>query len=409
MTSSTERPEPKTATSTSVSKGVLLVGLITYGMGHTLLFVIFGPVAIKIGLTELQVGFILSISGFSVAITSPWWGRKTDVWGRKNVFVWGLLGYAFGSFVFGLCLDAGLAGWFGVMVLFPLLMAARAAFGLISSGIHPAATAFIADTTDSRSRSQGMALIGMAAGLGTIIGPAIGGLLARFGLVIPLYVAAAAALIGAVLGMVYLTEPERHVDMQSSVKLKLTDKRILPFLILIFTTFLIFVSLQVITAFYLESKFGYSEEALAEVASMAIFAMAIVIVFTQAIVLQAIKVSPRTLVRSGLPFFATGMLVIGLANSIIIVFIGYALLGLSFALTNPGINAAATLSVEPEEYGAVAGLLAAAPTAGIIFGPLIGATLYGIAPNMPMLFGAGVIAVLAVYAFLIDVPNPSTD
>jgi predicted MFS family arabinose efflux permease len=137
--------------------------------------------------------------------------------------------------------------------------------------------------------------------------------------------------------------------------------------------------------------------------------MAIVIVFTQAIVLQAIKVSPRTLVRSGLPFFATGMLVIGLANSIIIVFIGYALLGLSFALTNPGINAAATLSVEPEEYGAVAGLLAAAPTAGIIFGPLIGATLYGIAPNMPMLFGAGVIAVLAVYAFLIDVPNPSTD
>ncbi len=405
MTSATERPESRTGTATPLAKFVLLAGLITFGVGHTLMFVIFGPVAIELGLSEFQVGVVLSTSGFAIAVTAPWWGRRSDVWGRRNVFVWGLLGYAAGTLVFGLCLHAGLSGWMGAAVIFPMLMAARAVFGLVSSGIQPAATAYIADSTDSSSRSQGMALIGMASGLGTVLGPAMGGLLAGFGLIVPIYTAAVFAFAAALSALAYLTEPPRHVDTRSSVKLKLTDKRVLPYLILTFVTFLIFISLQVITAFYLEAAFGYSGEALARVASAAILGMALVIVFCQAVLLQTLKIAPKILIRSGLPFFVLGLLAIGLAGEIAVVLVGYALLGLSFALSSPGINAAATLSVGEDEYGAVAGLLAAAPTAGIIFGPLIGAALYGIAPNMPMLLGAAVMGVLSVYAFMIDVPD----
>ncbi len=406
MTATVDRAAPESKAPSGIAKIVLLVGLVTYGMGHTLMFVIFGPVAIKLGFSELQLAIVLSISGFAIAVTAPWWGRQSNVWGRKNVFVCGLVGYAVGTFVFGLCLQAGLSGWIGVTLLFPMLMIARAAFGLVSSGIQPAATAYVADTTDASSRSQGMALIGVASGLGTILGPAMGGTLASFGLIVPLYTAAVLALLGAILAMIYLHEPPRHVDLDSSARLKLTDARVYPYLLLTFVMFMMFISLQTVTAFYLESMFGYSDTELAQAASMAIFGMAVTIIIVQAVFLQILKVRPKILIRSGLPFFAIGLLVIGLAGSFIVVCVGYALLGLAFSLSTPGISAAATLSVTPEEYGAASGLLAAAPTAGIIFGPIIGAVLYDIAPNLPMLFGAGVMVLLSIYSFTVKVPDP---
>ena len=54
-----------------------------------------------------------------------------------------------------------------------------------------------------------------------------------------------------------------------------------------------------------------------------------------------------------------------------------------FGFTAPGLNAAGSLSVRPEEQGAVAGLLSAAPTVGMTFGPLLCGIVYSAAPNAP--------------------------
>ena len=81
---------------------------------------------------------------------------------------------------------------------------------LLAAATQPAATAYVADTTDARDRTRGMALIGVAAGVGTIMGPIVGGTLSTISAVFPLYVAAALAAAVAIVAALGLREPARH-------------------------------------------------------------------------------------------------------------------------------------------------------------------------------------------------------
>jgi len=93
---------------------------------------------------------------------APIWGRWSDRIGRRPVLIYTLggtaLGYALWIF----------AGDFWVLVLSRVL-------GGIAGGNLSVATAAIADVTSRESRSKGMALVGIAFGLGFILGPALGG------------------------------------------------------------------------------------------------------------------------------------------------------------------------------------------------------------------------------------------
>jgi MFS family permease len=87
------------------------------------------------------------------------------------------------------------------------------------------------------------------------------------------------------------------------------------------------------------------------------------------------------------------------------VMVGFAVLGISFACATPGINGSASLSIEPHQQGAASGYLAASNTVGAILGPLVGTSIYKIAPNATMLAGAGLFTLLSIYAFTIRVPQ----
>jgi len=92
---------------------------------------------------------------------APIWGRLSDRYGRRPILL---------LTVGGTCLGYGLwvfAGSFWVLVLSRIV-------GGIASGNLSVATASIADVTSRESRSKGMALVGVAFGLGFILGPALG-------------------------------------------------------------------------------------------------------------------------------------------------------------------------------------------------------------------------------------------
>jgi DHA1 family tetracycline resistance protein-like MFS transporter len=76
----------------------------------------------------------------------------------------------------------------------------------ISGGNISTAQAYIADVTTKENRAKGMGLIGAAFGLGFVFGPAIGGVLSRWGINVPFLFAAGLALANAVL--LYFTLPE---------------------------------------------------------------------------------------------------------------------------------------------------------------------------------------------------------
>jgi len=139
---------------------------------------------------------------------------------------------------------------------------------------------------------------------------------------------------------------------------------------------------------------------------IAMLSMAFVTVFVQAVVLQRWKASPSTMLKTGFVVMTAALLVLAFGPGVASLYAGYGLFGLSFGFTAPGLNAAGSLSVEREEQGAVAGLLSAAPTVGMIFGPILCGLVYGVAPSLPMLGGAALTALVGVWFLFVNVPDP---
>jgi len=391
----------------SRDKAILLFGLVTYGVGQSLLYVVFGPLARDIGLSEAQFGILISSSNVAVVMFSPMWGRTSESKGRKRIFILGLIGYAAGYSLLAFGIQIGLWALLASTPLFLMLLAARLVYGTLASAIAPAATAYIADTTDASNRASGMALVAASGGIGTIIGPALGGLLAQLGPVVPMYAASILAVIAAVLSGMKLTEPPRHADASSKIKVSVFDRRIFPYLLGWFVIFMVFTAVQVITAFYIEDRFGITNrEEVIKVASIALLSMALMTLVVQIVVMQVWKLSPKILLRSAYFFYAAVLIVFASSNSLMALYLCFAGMGLAFALAAPGLNAAASLAVEPHEQGAVAGWLSSAPAFGMVFGPALGGLVYNFAPNLPMIGGAILSVLVGIVFWCIKIPDP---
>jgi MFS family permease len=391
----------------SRDKQILLAGLITYGMGQSLLFVIFTPLARELGLAEWQLGFIIAASNLALAFSAPRWGRASESLGRRRVFLIGLAGYTIGYAALALGVQAGLSGWLSAAPLFALLLALRLAYGLVVGGINPAATAYIADTTDAASRSQGMALVAMSGGLGTIIGPAFGGALAGITPVFPMYAAAALAALAGIWAYAALPETARRSGAGAGAKLSVTDRRVLPYLVGWVVVFGVFTGVQTITASFIADRYGVTDVTAAQRTMMiAMLSMAFFTLLVQGVILQKWQSPPATMLRTAFVLMTAGLTWLAVGASTWSLYVGYAIFGLSFGFAAPGLNAAGSLSVRPDEQGAVAGLLSAAPTVGMIIGPILCGLVYRAAPSLPMLGGAMLTLLIGVSFWFVRVPDP---
>ena len=91
-------------------KYLLASGVVIFAIGQSLLFIVVAPMARSIGLTELQFGLAFSLANISLIFAGPFWGKKSDVIGRKPVFVIGLFGSAIGTLAMAQTLSIGMRG-----------------------------------------------------------------------------------------------------------------------------------------------------------------------------------------------------------------------------------------------------------------------------------------------------------
>ncbi|NJN52583.1 MAG: MFS transporter [Gammaproteobacteria bacterium] len=119
------RGAPVAEFSNVYAKRTLLASLVSVGMGFTVLFPVLAPLGREIGLTEIQITGIIAASSLTVFLSSPIWGRVSDVWGRKRVMLVGLFGFTAGTVLFNSVLYAGLSGTLTGWTLFATLVVAR--------------------------------------------------------------------------------------------------------------------------------------------------------------------------------------------------------------------------------------------------------------------------------------------
>jgi len=388
---------------------LLVAGVTLFAIGQSLNFIIVAPMARATGLTEQQFGLAFTIASLPMIFAAPFWGRRSDVLGRKPVFIMGLVGSGIGTWLLAFTLAQGMAGALSTLGLLIAITGARTFYGLTSSAIYPSAAAYIADVTTYENRARGMALIGSANSMGAILGPLLAAGLAFAGALVPMYAAASFCVLGAVAAVFLLREPAVHSEgrRKKTSDLKWWDPRLRPFLIIWACFFLVFISLNLLTAFYIEDALGVTDRTrVIRIASLVLISMAVVITVVQGVILQIWRVSPRILLRLCGPAFCIGLLLIAVAKSVPVLAAGFAWFGLSFAFATPGINGSASMAMEPHEQGAAAGYLSASNTVGAIASPLVGTSIYQIAPSAPFFAGAALFFVISLYALTIKVQDP---
>ena len=385
---------------------ILFTCLVAVGMGQTIVFAILPPLGREIGLAEVQVGAIVSASSITFFIAAPIWGRISDRWGRKRVLLTGLVGYTLGTLVFASGFWLALVGLITPLAAFFYLTLSRMAQSTVMSATPPAASAYVADVTDVRSRTKGMGGIGAAQNVGAILGPAVGGLLATFSLILPLYFAAVLTLVAAALVVLFLPEPPRHVAPRPAGRLRYTDARILPFIVVGVLMFSGFAVVQQTLAFRFQDVLGLTGQETARMFGFAMMFSAVASLVAQGLIVQRLDLPAMTLLRIALPMLIVAFAVMATLNSGTALFLAMGVLGLGMGLAGPGFMAGASLAVTQAEQGAVAGLAGSCGPLGFTIGPLLGTLLYQYEPRLPYLVTLLVYLPLLVFVWRVRMAPP---
>ncbi|WP_195200349.1 MFS transporter [Faecalispora jeddahensis] len=141
----------------------------------------------------IVVTLLTSVYAACVFFAAPGLGALSDRYGRRPLLLICLLGSAIGYLVFGI----GGALW--------VLFAGRIIEG-ITGGSISTIFAYFADITPREQRTKYFGWISAVAGVGSAIGPTVGGLLARFGYSVPMYCGAVITLLNFIYGMLYMPE-----------------------------------------------------------------------------------------------------------------------------------------------------------------------------------------------------------
>jgi len=135
-------------------------------LGLTIMIPLLPFYAEKLGASAEQVGWLIGIYALCQLFSGPLLGRLSDHTGRKPL----LLVSQAGTFVGFVITAFAPSLW--------ILFVARAIDGCTAGNLS-LAQAYISDVTEPKDRAKSFGIIGIAFGLGFLIGPAISGVLAR--------------------------------------------------------------------------------------------------------------------------------------------------------------------------------------------------------------------------------------
>ncbi|MEP6903031.1 MAG: MFS transporter, partial [Actinomycetota bacterium] len=210
----------------------------------------------EFGASPFVIGWLVASYSIMQFISTPFLGQLSDKYGRRPILFISLLGTSIAALITGLSTTL----W---MLFFGRI------FDGITGGNISTAQAYIADVTTRENRAKGMGLIGAAFGLGFVFGPAIGGILSKFGPHAPFFFVSALAFTNAVLLYFILPEsrkfssdemPEKRQGRLGDLAAMMKDSR---FTLITLIYFLLIVAFSIMTTVFVQYtafRFNYSPE-----------------------------------------------------------------------------------------------------------------------------------------------------
>ncbi|MFI5150195.1 MAG: TCR/Tet family MFS transporter [Bacteroidia bacterium] len=327
-------------------------------------------------------------------IFSPVLGNLSDKFGRRPILLLSLLGLGIDYLVLAV---APSIGW---------LFVGRILAGISGASITTA-TAYIADISTPEKRAQNFGMVGVAFGLGFILGPWLGGLLGTYGSRIPFYASAGLALLNALYGYFILPESldsahRRNFDWKRATpggSLKHLKKY--PVIYGLAASYvLIYLAAHAVQStwnYYTPEKFNWSKMMVGN--SLAFVGLMVAIVQGGLIRVINPKLGQKRSVILGLSFYAIGLVLFAFANEGWMMFaflVPYCLGGIA----GPALQGIIAGQVPANEQGELQGALTGLTSLTMVVGPLMMTNLFAFFtrknasvyfPGAPFLLGAGLI------------------
>jgi DHA1 family tetracycline resistance protein-like MFS transporter len=321
-------------------------------------------------------------------VCAPALGKLSDRVGRRPVLLVSLLGSALGYVLFGI----GGALW--------ILVLSRVLDG-VTAGNMSTATAVIADVSSDQTRGRNFGLVGLAWGIGLVVGPALGGLLGQLDLALPAYVAAALSL--ANFGLVARVLPEtvsaggrqgprfRPADLNpfGAIGQMLGRPGVGRILVALSVFNVAFFARTSVDSVFLIRRFGAEP-----------WVVGLVLVLSgAAIALGQVFLVPRLVVRpreapvavASLICLAVGSIGLAVAPSVWLFCVVLVLFAVVSNLVFPSLGAIGTRRIGGQEIGQLIGVNTALSSLMSVIGPLwAGAAFDAIHPRAPYLLGAAI-------------------
>lgn len=377
--------------------------------GNLAMMSLFPAIARSSGIPDLAMVTVQSVSAGLSILAMPYWAARSDRVGRRPVVLIGIAGFTTASALTAAAIFTAVHGMVSVMVGIAALVVSRAVFGAIGLAAAPAIQAFVADETAPAQRTGSLASMYSAQGFGSIVGPAIA----------PLLILSWAGLAGpqiafTLIGCVILISAairlprkpvltQRADDRGSGNWDTLRRRTVLPFVAyLAVLSGCQMASLQML-GFVVMDRLGLEPVESQPLASVAMMLGAAAAVIVQLGIIRRTRARATLLMVIGSALMVAGNVLMAIAPSYILVVIAYVLSSAGAAFGIPAAASGASLANSRERQGAVAGLISAASSSGLLIAPVFAMIVYRSSPVAAFL----AIAAMSAVALIIFLPRAS--
>lgn len=324
--------------------------------------------------TPRTVGLLFASYSVMQLLFSPILGRLSDKHGRRPVLLVSIIGTGIGFLILGFATTL----W--------MLFLGRILDGITGGNISTA-QAYIADVTTKEDRAKGMGLLGAAFGLGFVLGPAIGGILSRWGIAVPFLFAAGLCFANAIL--LYFTLPETvtpdHPARVSAAGGRGFNQLIqsiaqprLGFVLAIYFLFIVAFSIMTTSfSLYTIFRFGYDAQ---HTGYLFAYVGIIAVIIQGGLIGRLVKrFGELPLVITGAICFAGSLFAIPYVGprtgGLVALLIGGGIFSMGNSLATPALTSLASKSVGAAEQGSVLGVTQSAASLARAVGPSLAAVL----------------------------------
>lgn len=304
----------------------------------------------------LIAGAITALAGFMAFISAPILGELSDLYGRKKLLTLGISILAVSQVFFGL----------GILMSSLWLLFISRAIGGLSIANMSIAQASIADVTEPKNRAKNFGLIGVAVGVGFILGPVLGGSIvaATNSASIPFFVAGVLGIINLLSVTFFL--PETHKIPESklhnitiwkalhNIKQAFTMKDVSYIYLSSFLYLFGFTFFTSFTGIFLVQKFGISPAGLGTYFGV----VGLWIIITQGFILRIITkiYNEKQILRFSLILVASTIILMPYMSSLLHIYILLPFIAIPQGLSMANMSALISKSVSADKQGAALGI-----------------------------------------------------